>query len=190
MMTRLPRSLILPAVAALTLLSACGQSQPDPNAKKVLEACLAVSAADATAILGQPLTANKMSGDDAPISICSYNDPGNSSVGLVKLQSADKIKDQQANLTSDMEMLKGVYKGNIKPVVARPADGFSPGSFYMDITPGLGAIEVQLYTIQDGYKLIVVVNQSKDFPTAEKQAEGLAKKVFESIKNGNAFQPA
>jgi len=73
-------------------------------------------------------------------------------------------------------------------VVARPADGFSPGSFYMDITPGLGAIEVQLYTIENGYKLIVVVNQSKDFPTAEKQAEGLAKKVAESIQNGNAFQ--
>ena len=189
-MTRLPRSLILPAVATLALLSACGQSQPDPNAKKVIEACLAVSAADATAILGQPLTANKMSGDDAPITICSYNDPGNSSVGLVKLQSSDKIADAQANLTSDMEMLKGVYKANIKPVQSRPADGFGPGSFYMDITPGLGSIEVQLYTIQDGYKLIVVVNQSKDFPTAEKQAEGLAKKVFENIKNGNAFQPA
>ena len=189
-MTRLPRSLILPAIATLALLSACGQSQPDPNAKKVIEACLAVSAADATAILGQPLTANKMSGDDAPITICSYNDPSNSSVGLVKLQSSDKIADAQANLTSDMEMLKGVYKGNIKPVQAHPADGFGPGSFYMDITPGLGSIEVQLYIIQDGYKLIVVVNQSKDFPTAEKQAEGLAKKVFENVKNGNAFQPA
>jgi hypothetical protein len=184
-MIRLYASLSL---LALALLSACTQ-QPDPNARKVLEACLAVSAADATAILGQPLTANKMSGDDAPISICSYNDPGNSSVGLVKLQSADKIKDQQANLASDMEMLKGVYKGNVKPVVARPAEGFSPGSFYMDITPGLGDIEVQLYTIEDGYKLIVVVNQSKDFPTAEKQAEGLAKKVAESLQNGTAFQP-
>ena len=174
-------------LAALALLSACEQ-QPDPNARKVLEACLAVSAADATAIVGQPLTANKMSGEDAPISICSYNDPSNSSVGLVKLQSADKIKDSQANLASDMEMLKGVYKGNVKPVVARPADGFGPGAFYMDITPGLGSIEVQLYTIQDGYKLIVVVNQSKDFPTAEKQAAGLANKVFESLKNGQAFQ--
>ncbi len=184
-MIRLSASLSL---LALALLSACTQ-QPDPNARKVLESCLAVSAADATAIIGQPLTANKMSGDDAPISICSYNDPSNSSVGLVKLQSADKITDQQANLTSDMEMLKGVYKGNIKPVVARPADGFSPGSFYMDITPGLGSIEVQLYTIENGYKLIVVVNQSQDFPTAEKQAAGLAKKVAESLQNGNAFQP-
>lgn len=186
-MTR-PLTLTLSAVAALTLLAACEQ-QPDPNARKILEACLAVSAADATAIVGQPLTANKMSGEDAPISICSYNDPSNSSVGLVKLQSSDKIKDSQANLSSDMEMLKGVYKGNVKPVVAHPADGFGPGAFYMDITPGLGSIEVQLYTIQDGYKLIVVVNQSKDFPTAEKQAAGLANKVFESLKNGQAFQP-
>ena len=187
-MTRLS-ALTLSAVAVLAFLSACGPQQPDPNAKKVIEACLAVSAADATAILGQPLTANKMSGDDAPISICSYNDPSNSSVGLVKLQSADKIKDAQANLSSDEEMLKGVYKGNVKPVVARPADGFGPGAFYMDITPGLGAIEVQMYVIQDGYKLSVVVNQSKDFPTAEKQAAGLANKVFESLKNGQAFQP-
>lgn len=186
-MTRLS-ALSLSAVAAVAFLAAC-QQQPDPNAKKVLEACLAVSAADATAILGQPLTANKMSGDDAPISICSYNDPSNSSVGLVKLQSADKIADAKANLDSDLEMLKGVYKSNIKPVVARPADGFGPGAFYMDITPGLGAIEVQMYVIQDGYKLSVVVNQSKDFPTAEKQAAGLASKVFESIKNGAAFQP-
>jgi len=187
-MTRLPLSLTLSAFAALALLSACGQPQPDPNAKKVIEACLAVSAADATAILGQPLTANKMSGDDAPISICSYNDPSNSSVGLVKLQSADAIKDTQANLASDMEMLKGVYKGNIKPVVAHPADGFGPGAFYMDIVPGMGAIEVQMYALQNGYKLSIVVNQAKDFPTAEKQAAGIASKVFENIKNGNAFQ--
>ena len=117
-MIRLPLFLSISSVAVLAMLSGCTQ-QPDPNARKILEACLAVSAADATAILGQPLTANKMSGDDAPISICSYNDPSNSSVGLVKMQSADKIKDQQANLTSDMEMLKGVYKSNVKPVVDR-----------------------------------------------------------------------
>jgi len=186
-MTRL---LLALSAASLALLSACGQQQPDPNAKKILEACLAVSAADATAILGQPVTANKMSGDDAPISICSYNDPSNSSVGLVKMQSADQIKDAKANLNSDMEMLKGVYKGNIKPVVAHPADGYSPGSFYMDIVPSMGAIEVQFYTIEQGYKIIVVVNDAKDFATAEKQADGLAKKVLASLKNGQAFQPS
>jgi len=182
-------ALSVSAVAALALLAGC-DNQPQAPVKKVLEACLAVSAADATAIIGQPLTANKMSDDDAPISICSYNDPSNSSVGLVKMQSAEKIADGQANLTSDMEMLKGVYKSNVKPVVAHAADGFGAGAFYMDITPGLGSIEVQLYSIQDGYKVIVVVNQSKDFPTAEKQAAGVANKVFESLKNGNAFQPS
>lgn len=188
-MTRLSLSLTLSTLASLALLSGCGQQQPDPNAKKVIESCLAVSAADATAILGQTVSANKMSGDDAPISICSYNDPSNNSVGLVKLQSADKITDAQANLTSDVDMLKGVYKGNVKPVVAHPADGFGPGAFYMDIVPSMGAVEVQLEAIQNGYKLGVVVNQSQDFPTAEKQAAGIANKVFENMKNGTAFQP-
>lgn len=186
-MTRLS-ALSLSAVAALALLAGCEQ-QPDPNARKVIESCLAVSAANATAILGQPVSANKMSGDDAPISICSYNDPGNNSVGLVKLQSSDKIKDAQANLSSDVDMLKGVYKSNVKPVVEHAADGFGPGAFYMDIVPSMGAIEVQFEVIQDGYKLNVVVNQAKDFPTAEKQAQGLANQVFQSIKDGQAFQP-
>lgn len=187
-MTRL---LLALSMASLALLTACEQQQPDANAKKILETCLAVSAADATAVLGQPVTANKMSGDDAPISICSYNDPSNSSVGLVKMQSADQIKDASANLNSDMEMLKGVYKGNIKPVVVHQADAsYGPGAFYMDIVPSMGAIEVQFYAIVGGYKITVVVNDAKDFPTAEKQVDGLAQKAIASLKSGQAFQPS
>lgn len=182
-MIRLPASLSL---LALALLSACTQ-QPDPNAKKILESCLAVSAADASAILGQTLTANRMSGADAPRSICAYNDANNNTYGLVEMQSADKIKDQQADLASDLETNKGAYKGNIKPVVTHPADSYGPGAFYLDITPALDSLSVQLHAFESGYKIIVVVNNSKDYPTAEKQADAIAKKVAENIQNGSAF---
>ncbi len=185
-MTRLS-ALSLSAIAVLAFLAGC-QQQPDPNAKKVLESCLAVSAADATAAIGQTLTANKMSGDDAPRSICAYNDAGNNTYALVEMQSADKIADHKADMASDLKMNEGAYKGNVKPVITHDAAGYEPGSFYLDITPAMDQLSVQLHTFVEGYKLVVVVNNSKDFPTAEKQADAIAKKVVDNIKSGAAFQ--
>lgn len=186
-MTRLTRYLPLLALASLGLLSGCEQ-QPDPNAKKVIEACLSVSAADASAILGQTLTANRMSGEDAPRSICAFNDASNTTYGLVQLQSADKIKDQQADLASDQNFELGVYKDNVKPATAHPAQGFAPGSFFLYVSPAMGSYSVQLYTFLEGYKTLVVVNNLKDYASGEKLATAMANKVSENIKNGTAFQ--
>lgn len=186
-MTRLTRYLPLLALASLGLISGCEQ-QPDPNAKKIIEACLSVSAADASAILGQTLTANRMSGDDAPRSICAFNDASNTTYGLVQLQAADKTKDQQAALASDQNFELGVYKDNVKPAIAHPAQGFAPGSFYLYVEPAMGSHSVQLYTFAEGYKLTVVVNNLKDFDSGEKLATTMANKVVENIKNGTAFQ--
>ena len=186
-MTRSMRYLPPLALASMVLLSGCGQA-PDPNAKKVIEACLSVSAADASAILGQTLTANKMTGDDAPRSICAYNDSTNTTYGLVQLQSAAKIKDQQADLASDQKFEINVYKTNVKPATAHPAQGFVPGSFYLYVSPAMGSYSVQLYTFVEGYMLLVVVNNLKDYASGEKLAAAMANKVAANIKNGGAFQ--
>ncbi|MGE5624705.1 MAG: hypothetical protein ACM3ZT_04070 [Bacillota bacterium] len=185
-MTRTTR--ILPFVSvALLALSACSQS-PDPNARKAISSCLAVSAADASAILGGTLTANRISGDDAPRSICSYNDASNTPMALVELSKQDdKIKDTAADLGSDNKMVLSSMNGLIKPAVTHPADGFGAGAFYGDISPHPGASMVQFYAYMDGYKLQIVINNPKDFPTGEQQAATMAKKVDENIKNGNAF---
>jgi hypothetical protein len=185
-MTRLIRNLPWLLTTAVAL-SACSQS-PDPNARKVISSCQAVSAADAGAILGGTFTANRLSGDDAPRSICSYNDTSNISMALVELSKQDaKVTDTEKDLTSDNQMVLKSMGGLIKPAVTHSADGFGPGAFYGDISPHPGASAVQFYTYMDGYKLQIVINNPKDFPTGEAQAAKMAQKVDENIKNGNAF---
>lgn len=185
-MTRTLRYLPLITLSALTL-AACSQS-PDPNARKVVSSCLAVSAADAGAVLGGTFTANRISGDDAPRSICSYNDANNTPVVLVELSKQDeKVKDPAADLASDNKMVLNSMGGLIKPAVTHPADGFGPGAFYGDISPAPGKSSVQFYTYLDGYKLQIVINDPKDFPTGEAEVAKLAQKVDENLKNGNAF---
>ncbi len=174
------------AAAALLSLGACSQT-PDPNARKAVTACAAVSAADASAILGLQLTANRMTADDAPRTICSYMDPKNVSYGLVQLEAVDKTKDQQAQLASDQKFQLGIYQSNVKPATAHAADGFAPGSFYLDITPGLNEYKVQLHTVVDDYSLMVSIDQPKDLASGEKQAAAMAKKMDDNIKSGAAF---
>lgn len=185
-MTRSTR--ILPwLLVTAAALGACSQS-PDPNARKVISSCMAVSADEASGIFGVAVTANRISGDDAPRSICSYNDSNNTSLALVELSKQDeKIKDTATDLASDNQMVLKSMNGLIKPAVAHPADGFTPGSFYGDVAPRPGVTSVQMYTYVDGYKLQIVINDPKDFPTGEAEAGKLAHKVDDNIKNGNAF---
>src|SRR5690242_16443640 len=122
-------ALALPLVsAALLALSGCSQG-PDPNARKVISSCMAVSAAEASGIFGVAVTANRISGDDAPHSICSYNDASNTPLALIDIKKQeDKVKDTAADLGSDGKMVLNSMGGLIKPAVVHPADGFTPGS--------------------------------------------------------------
>jgi hypothetical protein len=189
-MSRLSRTLfwLLPACAAL-LAAGCSPDNSDanPNAKKVISSCLALSADDASKILGATVTANRMAGDDAPISICAYKDAGNTTVALVKIDKTNKYPDQAAALAADQKSEQNLFSTNIKPPKYRPADGFMPGSFYGDITPRFDALEVELGTFEGGNKMLFVINNPKDFDTGEKQAAAMAHKVFENIQNGTAM---
>jgi hypothetical protein len=189
-MSRLSLTLfwLLPACAAL-LAAGCSPDSGDanPNAKKVISSCLALSADDASKILGATVTANRMAGDDAPISICAYKDASNTTVALVKIDKTNKYPDQAAALAADQKSEQNLFSTNIKPPKYRPADGFMPGSFYGDITPRFDALEVELGTFEGGNKMLFVINNPKDFDTGEKQAAAMAHKVFENIQNGTAM---
>ncbi|MGH8371002.1 MAG: hypothetical protein ACRESC_08475, partial [Gammaproteobacteria bacterium] len=159
-------AIVLLAFGALSL-SACGKSQ-DPNAKVVVEACLAFTQADASKLFGTDLTPYKLSGDSSPVKVCEYTDSKGTNYALLKLQSAEQIKDAVADLNADAEQSKMLFKNNIKPIVINPADGFGPGAFYVDNTTGPDSTSVQLHVIQNGYKILVQVNNPKDFDTGEK----------------------
>ena len=189
-MTRLPQ-LLTYALAATTLLAAgCSQDQdntPNPSAKKVVSACLGVSAADASAILGVTVTAFRMAGDDAPITICAYKDPSNITVALLKIDKAGKYPDQGKALADEQKSEQQLFSSNIKQPKFHAADGFMPGSFYGDITPRFDVLEVELGTFESGYKTMAVINNPKDFDTGEKQAAAMINKLQENIKNGSAY---
>lgn len=186
-MIRLTRVLSLSfAGLALAGLSACNPG-PNPNSKKVIVACMAVSAAEAGAIMGGNLIAQKMTGDDAPRSICSYSDDKDNNHGLVQLQKADAVKDPVAELASDAALTIGVHKNDVKPATQHPADGFGPGAYFTNIKPSADELTVELGLVEDGYLVKVVVRNTKDFATAEQMAAAMAKKVSENIQNGNAF---
>jgi hypothetical protein len=69
-MTQMNRLLLTLLMSAVALLSACGPAE-DPNANKVASACLALGASDASAILGVQVMPNRLTGDDAPMSVCA-----------------------------------------------------------------------------------------------------------------------
>lgn len=192
-MTRLHRLLPLTLAAAVLLAAGCSDNgndnaaASDPAVKKAVSSCVAVSAADASAMLGATVTANRFASDSAPRSICAYIDEHKETLALINIEKGDKYPDLQKALADDQKTAKALFNGNVKPPVFHQADGFMTGAFYADITPRYGVLEVQLYTFENGYKLIVSVNNPSDFATGEKQAAAFAHKVFESIKSGAAF---
>ena len=190
-MTRLFRTLpLLTAVTAALLASGCSPDSapaPDANAKKEITACLSAGGEAVSAILGVTVEANRMSADSAPISICAYKDAKNVTVALLKVDKSGKYPDPAKALADDQKSEKNLFSGNIKQPQYHPADGFMAGSFYGDITPRFDALEVELGTFEAGNKILVVINNPKDFETGEKQAADIAHKVFENIQNGKAF---
>jgi len=189
-MTRLPH-LLTYALAACTLLAAgCSpdsDSTADAGVKKVLSSCHALGGDDASKILGTTVVANRMAGDDAPISICAYKDASNVTVALVKIDKDGKYPDQVAALAADQKSEQSLFSSNIKQPKYHPAEGFMPGAFYGDITPRFDALEVELGTFENGVKMLFVINNPKDFATGEKQAADMANKVLENMKNGTAY---
>lgn len=189
-MIRLPRLLTYTLAATTILAAGCSDDSapaPQANAKKVLSACHALGGDDASKILGVTVEANRMAGDDAPISICAYKDAQNVTVALLKIDVTHKYPDPAAALAADEKSEQNLFSGNIKQPKYRAADGFDPGSFYGDITPRFDVLEVELGTFEGGDKTLVVINNPKDFATGEKQAADMAHKVAENIQNGTAF---
>ncbi|MGH8320826.1 MAG: hypothetical protein ACRESX_04975 [Gammaproteobacteria bacterium] len=187
-LNRFAKLTVMAAAGGLLLgnLAACSHG-PNPNAKKVLMACLAVTNIEAGKILGGELTAFKLSGEGSPVHICEYNNANNDTLGLLQIKESDS-KDPADDLAKDAAMQKGLFKNNIVPVVIHPADGFGDGAFYLDVTQSPTAKSVQLHIIENGYKMMAQVNNPKDFATGEKQATALAQQAFANIKSGAAFQ--
>jgi hypothetical protein len=198
-MIRLHRILPWTLAAAMLLAAGCSDNgngnnngadqaaNGTPAPKTAISSCVAVSAADASSIVGETVTANRFASDNAPRSICAYINDKKETLALINLEKGDKYPDMGKALLDDQKTAKVLFNGNVKPPVFHQADGFMQGAFYADITPRYGVLEVQLYTFEGGYKLIVSVNNPPDFATGEKQAEAFAHKVFENIKNGTAF---
>lgn len=188
-MTSLHRSLYLPLAAAVLLAACSPDSAPSPDAagKKELTACLSAGGEAVSAILGVTVEANRMSADIAPVSICAYKDAKNITVALLKVDKSGKYTDPAAALAADQKAEKNLFSGNIKQPKYHDAEGFMPGSFFGDIEPRFGVLEVELGTFESGNKLLVVINNPKDFDTGEKQAADIAHKVAENIQNGSAY---
>ncbi len=189
-MTRLLHTVswMLAAAAALAAAGCSPDSAPNPSARKVVSSCYALSGDAASAILGSKVEANRLSGDDAPISICTYKDASNTTLALLKIDKrTDKYPDLAKALADDQKSEQALFSTNIKAPKYHPADGFLPGSFYGDITPSYNSLEVELGTVEGGYKILVVINNPKDFATGEKQAADMAKKVSASIQDGTGF---
>jgi hypothetical protein len=184
------KSIFVGAVSALILaiLTAC-TSGPDPNAKKVLMACYAVTNVQAEQILGrQQLDALMLSGEGSPIHVCKYNDTNTGETPALLQISASDSKDPTVELGAEAAQLKALFKHNIKPIQIHPAEGFGPGAFYVDnsISPSMSS--VQLHLIDNGYKMMVQIINPADFATGEKQAAAFAKQAFDSIKDKKAFK--
>ena len=196
-MTRLSQFSLYTLAAVALLAAGCSDNNgsnnsntaatDQPAVKKAVSSCMAVSAADASSMLSATVSANRFASDNAPRSICAYIDDKKETLALINLEKGDKYPDQQKALADDQKTAKSLFNGNVKPPVFHAADGFMQGAFYADITPRYGVLEVQLYTFEAGYKLIVSINNPPDFATGEKQAAAFAHKVFENIQNGTAF---
>lgn len=189
MKLRKVRFLLLLLSATSMLLAACSPSSaPDPNLKKVLMPCLAITNVQVGKILGAKLTAFRLTGDNAPIGVCDYNDAKGDTQALLQIQKADKISDPAANLATDASNTRQVFKNSLVPLAIHDAAGFGAGAFYVDNTQGPDSRSVQLHFIQDGYKIVIQVNNPKDFASGEKQAAALAQQALANIRDGSAFQ--
>ncbi|MGB9429526.1 MAG: hypothetical protein WCC11_06565 [Gammaproteobacteria bacterium] len=178
------------AATALLLGGIAGCSQgPGPAAKKVLMACLALPDTAAGQILGGKLIGLKLSGTGSPVHICEYINDNNDTAVLLQI-SGSNSKNPAADLAEDAATQKALFKNNIVPTKVHVTTGFGEGAFFVDNTLNPTSTSVQLHIIQDGYKMMVQVNNPKDFASGEKQAAALAQKAFDNIKNGSAFQPA
>jgi hypothetical protein len=172
----------------ITSLAAC-TSGPDPNAKKVLMACYAVTNIQAGQILGrQQLDALMLSGEGSPIHVCKYNDTNTGETPALLKISASDSKDPSGELAAEAAQLKALFKHNIKPIQIHPADGFGPGAFYADNSISPSVSSVQLYLIDNGYKMMVQIINPKDFDSGEKQAAAFVQQAFNSIKDKSAFK--
>jgi len=186
---RFARSIFIGVASALIFagLAAC-TSGPDPNAKKVLMACYAVTNVQAGQILGGQLDALMLSGEKSPIHVCKYTDTNSGdTLALLQISESDS-KNPTADLAADAAQQKALFKHNIKPIQIHAADGFGPGAFYLDNSISPTVISVQLYLIDNGYKMMVQVLNPKDFASGEKQAAALAQQAFASIKDKSAFK--
>ena len=179
---------IVLALGALTLSACSGGNSPDPDAKMVISPCLAFTEADANKMFGTQLTAFKLSGDGAVSKVCEFTDSKGTNYALIKLKRAGKIKDPVADLKADAAETQQIFKNNIRPIVIHPADGFGPGAYFVNNTTGPSSSSVQLNAIQEGYKLLVQVNNPTDFATGEKQATQIMNQILTNIKNGSAMQ--
>ena len=177
----------LTVLTALCILNACSPG-PDPDAKRVLVACLTVSDVDASAILGAQVEPFRLTGDDAPRAICAFNDAKSNTFAMVQLQKADNVKDVAAALAADQQSIQTLLKDSIIPVVFHPAVGFGTGAFYVDNSVSPGVTSVQLHLIQNDYSIMVQVNNPKSFPDGEKQAASLAHKMLDNMQNGTAYE--
>ncbi|HVC29205.1 MAG TPA: hypothetical protein VNF48_06590 [Gammaproteobacteria bacterium] len=170
-----------------TGLAAC-TSGPDPNAKKALMACYAVTNVQAGQILGRQLDALMLSGEKSPIHVCKYNDTNTGETPALLQISETDSKDPTGELAAEAAQLKALFKHNIKPIQIHPADGFGPGAFYVDNTISPSVSSVQLHLIDNGYKMMVQIINPKDFDAGEKQAAAFAQQAFNSIKDKSAFK--
>jgi hypothetical protein len=167
-------------------LAACSHGSSS-NTKKVLMACYAVTNAQAGQILGSQLDASMLSGENSPIHVCAYNDAQGNTVALLQISETDS-KDPTGLLASDAAQQKALFKKNIVPIRIHVADGFGPGAFYLDNTTGPTTTLVQLRLIENGYRMMVQINNPKDFSNGEKQAAAIAQQALTSINNKKAFK--
>ena len=173
-------------IAAAALLSACGPA-PDPNANTVASACLALGASDASAILGAQVMPNRLTGDDAPMSVCAYKDDKDATLGLAQIKSNKKIQDPAADLAADREEVTELQKKAIKPGIVHDAPGFGPGAFFLDSYTGPTTISVELHVNENGYKVMAQVRGPKDFASGEGSAGAMVQKIFANIANGTGL---
>lgn len=187
--SRIARLIVVGTMGALLVGAIAACSQGPTTAKKVLMACLALPDTAAGQITGESLTGLKLSGTGSPVHICQYVDNNTNNVSVLLQISPFKGKDAAAELAQDAATQKGLFKNNIVPAKINPASGFGTGAFYLDNTISPTATAVQLHLIMGGHKIMLQINNPKDFATGEKQAAELTQKALDNIQNGSAFQP-
>ncbi|MGH8278096.1 MAG: hypothetical protein ACRETQ_00810 [Gammaproteobacteria bacterium] len=193
-MTKLNRSLKLilagstAALLAVTLVACSKNKAPAAAKNQVLSACSTIPETDAASILGGKIIAVPMSvNPNSPIQLCQYINDDNEVAVLLQI-SPFKGKDAAKALQQDAAMQKGVGQNSIIPSKVVPATGLGAGAFFVENTTSPTNRSIQLHFIDDAHKLMVQVNNPKDFATGESQALDLAQKAVTNIKDGSAFK--